>query len=66
VRENNHLPPSTSEVKNGGFEVLSGGYEEFYLLGLNAVWFVEIKLMFWRNMSPLSSGSKNKPNNKSA
>jgi hypothetical protein len=30
---------------------------EFYLLGYNAVYSVEIKLIFQRNMSPLASGS---------
>jgi hypothetical protein len=33
----------------------SGGYEESYLLGYNAVWSVESQSTFWRNMSPPSS-----------
>jgi hypothetical protein len=37
------------------------GYEDFCLLGYNAVHFVESKLTFQKNMSPPSSGSKNKP-----
>jgi hypothetical protein len=39
----------------------SGGYEEFHLLGYNAV---ESQQMFRRNMSPPSSGSKNEPSKK--
>jgi hypothetical protein len=39
----------------------SGGCEEFYLLEYNSMWFVEGQLTFWRNMSPPSSGLKNKP-----
>lgn len=37
----------------------SNGYEEFYLLGYNAIHSVESQLMFWRDKSPQSS--KNKP-----
>jgi hypothetical protein len=37
--------------------------QEFYFPGYNAVWFVESQLMFGRNMSSPSSGSKNKPSN---
>jgi hypothetical protein len=33
----------------------TGGYEEFYLLGYNAVWSVESQLTFRENMSPQSS-----------
>jgi hypothetical protein len=39
----------------------SRGYEGFYLLGFNAVRCVKSQLMFGRNMSPPSSGWKNKP-----
>jgi hypothetical protein len=35
--------------------------KEFYLLGYKAVKSVESQLKFWRNISPPSSGSKNKP-----
>jgi hypothetical protein len=41
-----------------------GLLEEFYLLGYNAVWYVESKPTFWRNISPSSSGSKNKTSKK--
>jgi hypothetical protein len=36
----------------------SSHYEEFFLLGYNAMWSVESQQMFWRNMSPPSSGLK--------
>jgi hypothetical protein len=39
----------------------SGGDEEFYLLGYNAVQSVGSQATFQRIMSPPSSGSKNKP-----
>jgi hypothetical protein len=39
-------------------------HEEFYLLGYNAVWSVEIQSTFHTNMLPLFSGSKNKPSMK--
>jgi hypothetical protein len=39
-------------------------YEEFYLLGYNAVYFVGSQPTFRRNMSPPSTGSKNKPSKK--
>jgi hypothetical protein len=35
--------------------------EGFYLLGYNAVKYVESQPMFLRNIPPPSSGSKNKP-----
>jgi hypothetical protein len=38
--------------------------EKFCLQGYNAVYFVESLVTFRRNMSPPSSGSKNKPNKK--
>jgi hypothetical protein len=38
----------------------SGGYEEYCLLGYNAMYSVESQLTFRRNISPPSSGSKNK------
>jgi hypothetical protein len=38
-----------------------GGYEDFCLLRYKAVQYVESQPMFRRNMSPPSSGSKNKP-----
>jgi hypothetical protein len=34
-------------------------YEEFYLLSYNNMQSIEIQPMFWRNMLPPSSGSKN-------
>jgi hypothetical protein len=49
-----------------GFEVLTAVYKEYYLLGYNAVYSVENKPTFRRNISPRSSGSKNKPNKKPA
>jgi hypothetical protein len=39
----------------------SGGYEEYYLLGYNAVQSVEIQPTFRRNISPSFLGSKYKP-----
>jgi hypothetical protein len=39
-------------------------FEELYLLGYNAMHSVESQPTFRRNMSPPSSGSKNKPSNK--
>jgi hypothetical protein len=48
-------------VHNVCFEILTGGYEEFYLLGYNAVYTVEYQPTFRKNMSPPSSGSKNRP-----
>jgi hypothetical protein len=36
------------------------GYAEFYLLGHNAMYSVESQPTFRRNLSPPSSGSKNK------
>jgi hypothetical protein len=47
-----------------GFETHSSGYEEFYLLGYNAVQSAESQQMFWRNRSPPSLGSKKKPSKK--
>jgi hypothetical protein len=44
----------------------SGGYEEFFILGYNALQAVQCQPTFWRNMSPPSSRSKNKPSKKSA
>jgi hypothetical protein len=38
----------------------SGRYEELYLLGYNAMLSVENQHTFRRNMSPSSSGSKNR------
>jgi hypothetical protein len=38
------------------------GYEEYYLLGYNAVYSIESEQTFRGNKSPQSSGSKNKPN----
>jgi hypothetical protein len=38
----------------------SGGYEEYRLLGYNAVWSKERQPTFRRNISPPSSGSKDK------
>jgi hypothetical protein len=43
-----------------------GGYEECYLLGYSAVQSVEIQPTFRKNISPPSSGSKNKPSKKEA
>jgi hypothetical protein len=40
--------------------------EEHHLVGYNAVWPVESQPTFRRNLSPLSSGSKNKPSKKLA
>jgi hypothetical protein len=45
----------------GVFGSHSSGYEEYYLLGYYAVKPVESQLTFQRNMSPPSSGPKNKP-----
>jgi hypothetical protein len=42
----------------------TGGYEELFLLGYNAVPFVGNQLKFPREMSPPSSESKNKPGKK--
>jgi hypothetical protein len=39
---------------------------EFYLLGYNAMYFVESQPTFRRNMSATSSRSKNKPSKKPA
>jgi hypothetical protein len=39
-------------------------YEEYYLLGYNAVYSFQSQPMFRRNMSPSSSGSKNNPSKK--
>jgi hypothetical protein len=36
----------------------SGGYEEYHLMGYNAVYSVECQPTFRRNISPPSSGSK--------
>jgi hypothetical protein len=44
----------------------SGGYEGFYLLVYNAMQSVESQQTFRRNMSPPSSGSKNKSSKKPA
>jgi hypothetical protein len=37
-------------------------FEEYYLLGYNALWSDENQPTFRRNISPPSSGSENKPN----
>jgi hypothetical protein len=42
-----------------------GGYEEFCLLGYNAVWPSVSRPTIRGNMSPPSSGLNNKPSNKS-
>jgi hypothetical protein len=42
----------------------SGGYQELSPLGYNGMWSTENQTALQRNMSPPSSGSKNKPNNK--
>jgi hypothetical protein len=42
----------------------SGVYEEYYLLGYNAVQSVESQPTFRRNISPPSSGSTNRPSMK--
>jgi hypothetical protein len=39
----------------------SGGYKEFYLLGYDVAESAESQPMFYTNMSPISSGSQNKP-----
>jgi hypothetical protein len=44
----------------------SGSYEEYYLVGYNAVQSIESQLTFRRNMWPLSSRCKNKPSKKPA
>jgi hypothetical protein len=44
----------------------SSGYEEFYIVGYNVVYSVENQPVFRRNISPQSSGSKNKPSKKAA
>jgi hypothetical protein len=44
----------------------SGDYEEYYLLGYSTVEIVGTQPTFLRNMSPPSSGSKNKPSKKLA
>jgi hypothetical protein len=38
----------------------SSGYKESYIVGYNAVYPVENQPMFRRNLSPASSGAKNK------
>jgi hypothetical protein len=42
-------------------KICSNYIEEYYLLGYNAVYSVERQPTFRRNISPPSSGSKNKP-----
>jgi hypothetical protein len=42
----------------------SGAYEEFYLLGYNALLSVESQVTFRRNTLPPSSGFKNKSSKK--
>jgi hypothetical protein len=44
----------------------SSGHEEFYLLRYIITYSIEIQQTFWRNMSPPSSGSNNKPRKKPA
>jgi hypothetical protein len=51
-------------VKYGYVGSHSGGFEEFYLLGYNAVYSVERQPTIRRNISPSSSGLKNKPREK--
>jgi hypothetical protein len=41
--------------------VIFTGREESYLLGCNTVQSIESQVTVWRNLSPPSSGSKNKP-----
>jgi hypothetical protein len=51
---------------SNGAMVLNDEVKEFYLLGYNAMWSVEIQPIFRRNMLPPSSRSKNKPGKKPA
>jgi hypothetical protein len=39
----------------------SSDYKQVYLLGYNALWSIENKRSFRRNMPPFSSEAKNKP-----
>jgi hypothetical protein len=62
VQENHQNPQSRCRILGPH----TGGYERFYLLEYIGVYFVESQPMFLRNMSPPSSGSKNKPRAKPA
>jgi hypothetical protein len=50
-----------SECTCGTVGARGGNYEDFYILGYNAVWSVQCRPTFRKNMSPSSSGSKDKP-----
>jgi hypothetical protein len=56
----------TNNLIHVGLSSHSSGYEEFYLLGYNAMQSNESQKTFWRNMSPPSSRSRNKPCKKPA
>jgi hypothetical protein len=45
---------------------ISSSLEEYHLLGYNAMWSVESQPTFRRNISPPSSGSRNKLSKKTA
>jgi hypothetical protein len=62
--------PTVSSIIVPGFlprlVIISLLHEEFYLLGFNAAYSVESKLIFRRNILTPSSGPKNKPSKKPA
>jgi hypothetical protein len=57
-------PKVAKEFNFVGFDVIAAVVMKTYLLGYNAVSSVESQPTFRRNMSPLSSGLKSKPDMK--
>jgi hypothetical protein len=59
---------SKLEYENYGINLIVAtlNFEDFYILGYNAMQPVENQTTFRRNISPASSGSKNKPSKKPA